>query len=148
MCIRDSEKNDQGQDENHQRCNVYNVQDTVFPMYDLFNGHMNHHVSIRIEISCDRRNDGQHVFIKPVSYTHLEGNIARFYISGLCHQLVADSVASVDVGHAVFCSKLIADMEMSCIVKLACRNKVVVDQNDLIRIPQLFNCLLYTSRCV
>ena len=60
----EDEKNDQGQDENHQRCNVYNVQDTVFPMYDLFDGHMDHHVSIRIEISCDRRNDGQHVFIK------------------------------------------------------------------------------------
>ena len=33
-------------------------------MYDLFDGHMDHHVSIRIEISRDRRNDGQHVFIK------------------------------------------------------------------------------------
>ena len=72
-----------------------------------------------------------------------ESNIARFYISGFCHQLVADPIAPVDVGHAIFRGKLIADMEMSCIVKLACRNKVVVDQNDLIRIPQLFKAHLF-----
>ena len=33
-------------------------------MYDLFDGHVDHYVSIRIEISRDRRYDGQHVFIK------------------------------------------------------------------------------------
>ena len=49
---------------------------------------------------------------------------------------MADSVASVYVFHAVFLCKFIAFVEMSRIVHLACRNEVVVDQNDFIRVPQ------------
>ena len=33
-------------------------------MYDLFDGHMDHHVTIRIEVARDRRNDGQHLLIE------------------------------------------------------------------------------------
>ena len=49
---------------------------------------------------------------------------------------MADSVASVYVFHAIFLCKFIAFVEMSRIVHLACRNEVVVDQNDFIRVPQ------------
>ena len=49
---------------------------------------------------------------------------------------MADSIASVYVFHAIFLCKFIAFVEMSRIVHLACRNEVVVDQNDFIRVPQ------------
>lgn len=42
------------------------------------------------------------------------------------------------VGHAVLFSECISDAEVSRVVLLACRNEVIVDQNDLVRIPQLF----------
>ena len=64
-----------------------------------------------------------------------EYDVARFDIASLCHQLMADSVASVYVFHSVFLCKSISCMEMSGIIKLACRNKVVIDQDYLIRIP-------------
>ncbi len=42
-------------------------------MNDLFDRHVDHHVSIRVKISCDRCDDRQHVLIKhaenlPVMY--------------------------------------------------------------------------------
>ena len=33
-------------------------------MYDLFDGHMDHYITICIEVARDRRNDGQHPLIK------------------------------------------------------------------------------------
>ena len=43
-------------------------------------------------------------------------NITWLYITCFCHQLVADTIASVYMGHAVFFSKGITCMEMSGII--------------------------------
>ena len=54
---------------------------------------------------------------------------------GICHQLMTDSIASVYVFHSVFFCKCISHMEMSGIVQLTCRYKVIIDQNNFVRIP-------------
>ena len=56
---------------------------------------------------------------------------------------MADTVASVYMFHAVFFSKCISNMEMSGVIHLAGRNEVVIDQNHLVRIPQLLKSHLF-----
>ena len=56
-----------------------------------------------------------------------ENNIPRLHIACFCHELMADTVASVDMRHAVFGCKSITDAKMSCIIQLAGRNKMVID---------------------
>ena len=63
-------------------------------------------------------------------------NVSRFDIERFCHELMADAVASVDVLHAVFFRKLIADSKMSRVIHLTCRHQMVVDQHHLVRIPE------------
>ena len=69
-------------------------------------------------------------------------NIARFNITCLSHKLMTDTVTSVYVFHAVFSCKSISHMEMSGIILLTCRYKMVIDQNNLVRIPQLLKAHL------
>ena len=69
-------------------------------------------------------------------------DIARFYVTGLCHQLVADTVTSVHVFHTIFGCKNISHMEMSGVVLLACRYKMVIDQNNFVRIPEFLKAHL------
>ena len=69
--------------------------------------------------------------------------IARLDVTGFGHQLVADTIASVDVFHAVFGGKSVTGTEMSRIIDLAGRNHVVVDQNDLVGIPELCKSHLF-----
>ena len=74
-------------------------------------------------------------------------NVSRFYIEGFGHQLMADTVTSVDIFHAVFFCKCISNMEMTGVIHLACRNKVVIDQNHFIRIPQFLKSHFFKFFC-
>ena len=69
-------------------------------------------------------------------------NITGFNITCLSHKLMTDTVTSVYVFHAIFSCKSISHMEMSGIILLTCRYKMVIDQNNLVRIPQLLKAHL------
>ena len=64
-----------------------------------------------------------------------EYHISRLYIACLCHQLMADSVASVKIPDSIFRSKCIPHPVMADIVLLTGRNQMIIDQDHLIRIP-------------
>ena len=68
---------------------------------------------------------------------------AGFYISCLCHQLMADAVGAVHVPDAVLVAELIADVVMAGVVELAGGNEVVVDQDCAVRIPYLCKAHLF-----
>ena len=76
-----------------------------------------------------------------------ECDISRFHISGFCHQLVTDSVASMYVSQSVFFYKFISFVEMSCIILLTRRNKVIINQNHFIRIMKLCKSHLLKFIC-
>ena len=65
-----------------------------------------------------------------------ECDITRFNIASLCHQLMADSVTSVYMCKSVFICKCISGTKMSGIILLTCRNQMIIDQNNLVRIMQ------------
>ena len=72
-----------------------------------------------------------------------ENYIAGFYVSGLCHQLMADTVTSMYIFHAVFFNEFISFAEMTGVIHLAGRNQMVVDQNYLVRVPELCKAHLF-----
>ena len=64
-----------------------------------------------------------------------EDNLTRTCISHLRHQLVADTVCTVEVGQSLFLDKSIANLEMAHILNRRGRNQMVINQNDLVRVP-------------
>ena len=76
-----------------------------------------------------------------------ENNVSRFNVTGLCHQLMADTITSVDVRHAVFGCKCITDTKMPCIIQLAGRNQMVIDQNHFFRIIEFCKTHFFKFFC-
>ena len=74
-----------------------------------------------------------------------EYNISWLYIQGFSHKLMADAIASVYMFHAVFLSKCISNMKMPGVIHLAGRNQMIIDQNNLVRVPQLFESHLFET---
>ncbi len=72
-----------------------------------------------------------------------EYNVAGLYIPGFSHQLMADSVASMNILHAILLGEGIAPLKVTRIVNLAGRYEVIVDQNNFVRIPQLRKAHLF-----
>ena len=66
-----------------------------------------------------------------------EGDVAGFNIAGFCHQLMADAVGTVHVLNSVFVTEIIADVVMAGVVELACGDKVIIDQDSPVRVPDL-----------
>ncbi len=64
-----------------------------------------------------------------------EHDMTRLHIAGLRHKLMADAVAAVDIFDPVLFYKGITHTVMAGIVLLTGRYQVIVDQNDLVRIP-------------
>ena len=69
-------------------------------------------------------------------------NITGFNITCLSHKLMTDTVTSVYVFHAILAAKASPTWKMSGIILLTCRYKMVIDQNNLVRIPQLLKAHL------
>ena len=76
-------------------------------------------------------------------FVRTENNIAGFNVTGFCHQLMADTVTSVYIFHAIFFSEFISFAKMTGIIHLTGRNQMVVDQNHLVRIPELCKAHLF-----
>ena len=66
-----------------------------------------------------------------------EYDVAGLYIPCFCHQLMADSVGTMNILHAILRGEGIAPLKVTRIVNLAGRYEVIVDQNNFIRIPEL-----------
>ena len=66
-----------------------------------------------------------------------EHYMPRLYIACLRHQLMADAITSVNIFDAILLYKCVSHAEMAGVVLLAGRNQMVIDQNNLIRIPYL-----------
>ena len=86
---------------------------------------------------ADTRGKSTHTAVSSSMAVCTKYHIARFNITGLCHQLMADTVTSMYIFHAVFFNEFISLTEMAGIIHLTCRNEVVVDQHDFVRIPEL-----------
>ena len=76
-----------------------------------------------------------------------EHDIARFGVAHLGHELMADAVAAVYVSEAVFVCESIADLKVTDIFHSAGRNQMVVDEDHLVRVPQLFEAHFFEFLC-
>ena len=61
----------------------------------------------------------------------------------LCHQLMADTIGPMYAGQSLLPGESVTYTEMSGIIHLAGRKKMVINQNRLIRIPDLLKSHLF-----
>ncbi len=74
-------------------------------------------------------------------------DIARFDIPCFRHQLVADPIRAMDIFHAIFLHKFIANPKMSGIVHLTCGHQMVIDQHRLVCVPDFGKSHLLKLGC-
>ena len=72
-----------------------------------------------------------------------EDNLTRTGIAHLRHQLVTDTVGTVEMGQSLFFDKGVANLEVADILDSRSRNQMVINQDDLVRVPNFGEAHLF-----